>query len=117
MAGLQIKNVKSPEERRPFKDKGSVAVVNVGGYPVLFGTFEPGWKWSAHVNPIAGTESCRAAHLLYCMAGTDHCRGTQSYPALFLTFPPPNPNVLRPPSTTGGPLSGRRSSAGRAGES
>jgi mannose-6-phosphate isomerase-like protein (cupin superfamily) len=69
MAGLEIKNVNSPEERRPFKDKGNAAVVNVGGRPVLFGTFEPGWKWSAHVKPIAGTESCQATHLLYCISG------------------------------------------------
>ena len=69
MAGLEIKSVKSPEERRPFKDKGSVAVVNVSGHPVLYGTFEPGWKWSVHVKPIAGTESCQAPHLLHCISG------------------------------------------------
>jgi hypothetical protein len=25
-------------------------------------TFEPGWRWSEHVKPIAKTESCQAAH-------------------------------------------------------
>src|SRR5437762_13692667 len=69
MIGLEIKNVRSPEEKRPFQDKGNAAVVNVGGHPVLFGTFEPGWKWSSHVKPIAGTESCQATHLLYCISG------------------------------------------------
>ena len=69
MAGLEIKNVKSPEERRPFKDKGNAAVVNVSEHAVLYGTFEPGWKWSTHVKPIAGTESCQATHLLYCISG------------------------------------------------
>ena len=69
MTGLEIKNVGSAEEKRPFKDKGNAAVVNVGGLPVIYGTFEPGWKWSAHVKPIAGTDSCQATHLLYCISG------------------------------------------------
>ena len=60
MSGLEIKSVKSPEERRPFKDKGNAAVVNVKGHPVIYGTFEPGWRWSQHVKPIAGTERCEA---------------------------------------------------------
>src|SRR5207249_10095307 len=66
MAGLEIKSVKSPDETRPFADKGNAAVVNVGGNTALYGTFEPGWKWSEHVKPLAGTDSCQAGHLLYC---------------------------------------------------
>lgn len=69
MAGLEIKSVAAPDETRPFTDKGQAAVVNVGGHPVLYGTFEPGWRWSSHVKPIAGTESCQASHLLYCLSG------------------------------------------------
>jgi hypothetical protein len=69
MAGLEIKSVKSPDETRPFVDKGNAAVLNIGGNPALYGTFEPGWKWSDHVKPIAGTDSCQAAHLLYCLSG------------------------------------------------
>ena len=26
-------------------------------------TFEPGWKWSECVKPVAGTESCQARHV------------------------------------------------------
>jgi quercetin dioxygenase-like cupin family protein len=69
MAGLEIKNVSSPDETRRFTDNGMADVVNVGGHPVLYGTFEPGWKWSEHVKPIAGTEDCRATHLGYCLSG------------------------------------------------
>ncbi len=32
-------------------------------------TFEPGWKWSDHVKPIAGTESCEARHFQYHVSG------------------------------------------------
>ena len=69
MAGLEIKSVGSPDETRSFVDKGSAAVLNIGGHPTLYGTFEPGWKWSDHVEPIACTDSCQAAHLLYCLSG------------------------------------------------
>jgi hypothetical protein len=69
MAGLEIKNVGSPDETRPFADKGGADVVSVAGHPVLLGTFEPGWKWSEHVKPIAGTDACQAPHLAYCISG------------------------------------------------
>ncbi|HEY3021791.1 MAG TPA: cupin domain-containing protein [Solirubrobacteraceae bacterium] len=72
--GLEVKSVESPDETRPFADKGQAAVVNVSGHPVLRGTFEPGWRWSEHVKPIAGTDSCEAPHLLYCLAGRMHVR-------------------------------------------
>src|SRR5438105_15861933 len=70
MAGIEVKNVESPDETREFVDKGQGAILNVGGHSVLYGTFEPGWRWSEHVKPIAGTDSCQAAHLLYCISGT-----------------------------------------------
>jgi hypothetical protein len=69
VADLEIKNVTEPDETRPFAAKGNAAVVNVAGHPVLYGTFEPGWRWSEHLKPIAGTDSCQATHLLYCLSG------------------------------------------------
>jgi hypothetical protein len=69
VAGVEIKSSKSPDETRPFADKGEGGVFNVGGHAVLYGTFEPGWRWSEHVKPIAGTEACEATHLLYCFSG------------------------------------------------
>jgi NADPH:quinone reductase-like Zn-dependent oxidoreductase len=57
VADLEIKNVATPDETRPFVDKGRAAVVNVADHPVLYGKFEPGWRWSEHLKPIAGTDS------------------------------------------------------------
>lgn len=31
--------------------------------------FEPGWRWSKDVKPIAGTESCEAPHFQYHLSG------------------------------------------------
>jgi hypothetical protein len=69
MALLEVKSTGSPDEVRQFVDKGQAAVVSVGAHPVLYGTFEPGWRWSEHVKPIAGTDSCQAQHLIYCLSG------------------------------------------------
>jgi hypothetical protein len=69
MAGLEIRSVKSPDETRQFAGRGHADVVTVDGHPLLYATFEPGWRWSENVKPIAGTESCQAPHLLYCLAG------------------------------------------------
>jgi quercetin dioxygenase-like cupin family protein len=31
--------------------------------------YEPGWKWSEDVKPIAKTDSCQAAHVGYMLSG------------------------------------------------
>ena len=36
--------------------------------------FEPGWKWSEHVKPIAGTESCEFPHRFIVTEGSLHIR-------------------------------------------
>jgi hypothetical protein len=69
MAGLDIKKMDTPDETRPFVDKGHANFVDLDGTAVLKGTFEPGWRWSEHVKPIAQTDSCQAPHLLYVLSG------------------------------------------------
>ena len=73
MAGLEVKSMGAPEEVRPFQDgKGTAAFVHVNGQPVLFSTFEPGWRWSEHVKPIAGTDTCQTNHFGYVISGRMH---------------------------------------------
>ena len=70
MAGLVRMSLDSPEETRPFEEgMGKLELVNLEGGPVGRATFEPGWQWSKHVKPIAGTESCQAPHMGYVMSG------------------------------------------------
>jgi quercetin dioxygenase-like cupin family protein len=65
---MQKKSFDTPDEvRTPPKTK--VEVVNLGDRPVMRITFEPGWKWSEHVKPTAGTDSCQAHHLVYNVSG------------------------------------------------
>ena len=65
----EVKNFNSPDETRPFDGKGKADVCNLAGKVVGRGVFEPGWRWSENVKPIAGTDSCKVSHLGYCMAG------------------------------------------------
>lgn len=70
MGKLQSKSLKSPEEVRPFHgDRGQMELVTLQNGPVGLGTFEAGWKWSEHVKPLAGTDSCQVHHLGYVVSG------------------------------------------------
>jgi hypothetical protein len=66
---FESKSLNSPEEVRKF-DKGKVELVKVAGAAIGRATFEPGWKWSTCVKPIAKTNSCQAAHFGYQVSGT-----------------------------------------------
>ena len=70
----------SPDETRTIS-KGKVEVVNLGDVQAMRATFQPGWRWSECVKPIAGTESCQVAHLGYVLTGRMRIRmddGTES---------------------------------------
>ena len=70
MPSLIRKSLDSPEETRLFEGgKGHLEIVNVEGGAVGRATFQPGWKWSEHVKPIAKTDSCQAAHMGYFISG------------------------------------------------
>lgn len=57
-----------PHEVREFP-LGRVELVNVGGAKVGRATFEPGWRWSTSVQPLAKAKSCEAPHFQYHVAG------------------------------------------------
>jgi len=65
---LVRKSFNSPDEVRPFEGKGHMDVVDVGGI-IGRAVFEPGWRWSTNVKPIAQTDSCLAAHAGYVISG------------------------------------------------
>ncbi len=69
MPSVEVKNFDSPDETRPFEGKGQAEVVNVAGRTIGKATFEPGWRWSENVKPIAQTDSCQVSHLGYCVSG------------------------------------------------
>jgi hypothetical protein len=69
MDSAEVKNFDKPDETRPFEGKGHADVLMMAGKPVSKGHFEPGWRWSANVKPIAKTDLCMVSHLGYCESG------------------------------------------------
>jgi len=56
------KSFSRPDETREFSN-GRAEILAIGGGEVGRMVFEPGWRWSNDVKPIAGTDSCEAPHL------------------------------------------------------
>jgi hypothetical protein len=73
-SGLEIKKVAAPDETRAFAGKGRAEIFTLESGTAMRGVFEPGWRWSEHVKPIAGTKSCEAPHLLYILSGRMHIK-------------------------------------------
>ena len=64
----ELKSFGKPDEVREFP-KGSVELIKIGGATIGRATFEPGWKWSTSVQPLAKTNSCEAPHFQYHISG------------------------------------------------
>lgn len=69
MEKADVKGFINPNEVRTFP-KGKLELITIGGVTVGRGTFEPGWKWSESVKPLANTKSCEAPHFQYHVSGT-----------------------------------------------
>ena len=73
MSKMQNKKMSQPDEKRTF-EKGQVELVTLGNVTFGRATFQPGWKWSTCVKPLAKTDSCQAPHLEYHISGRLHVR-------------------------------------------
>lgn len=62
------KTFESPDEVREFP-QGKAEILQVGGSAIGRLQFQPGWRWSDHVKPLAGTASCEAPHFQYHISG------------------------------------------------
>jgi hypothetical protein len=70
MTAVESRSIDKPHETRPFQAHGHMDVVTLGDFTLGKGIFEPGWRWSADVKPIAGTDSCQVLHTGICLSGT-----------------------------------------------
>ena len=65
---FEVKSHDSPDETRT-PSKTRVEVVRLDGYTIGRFNFEPGWRWSECIKPVAGTESCQNSHVGYAVSG------------------------------------------------
>jgi len=63
-----LKGTATPDEVRTF-EKGSLEIYKIGGMTIGRARYEPGWIWSKHVAPVAGTKSCQVSHVGLVVSG------------------------------------------------
>lgn len=71
MSTLRRRHYSRPDELRELPG----AVLNIfelAGGLASYSTFEPGWRWSTHVKPIAGTDYCDFHHAGFSLSGRVH---------------------------------------------
>jgi hypothetical protein len=64
----ELKSFGRADEIRRFPH-GQLELLTIGGATIGRAVFEPGWRWSTSVKPIAKTESCEAPHFQYHVSG------------------------------------------------
>ncbi len=65
---FEVKSHDHPDETRT-PSKTRIEVVRLEGFSIGRFNFEPGWRWSECVKPVAGTESCQVSHVGYVVTG------------------------------------------------
>jgi quercetin dioxygenase-like cupin family protein len=65
---FEVRSHNSPDEVRA-PNKTRVEVVKVDDYTIGRFNFEPGWRWSECVKPVAKTDTCQASHVGYAVQG------------------------------------------------
>jgi class 3 adenylate cyclase len=68
MPRLQSKSFDDPDQTRAVA-RATLRVVHVGEVTVGHAVWEPGWRWSVDLQPIAGTRSCENHHLGFALSG------------------------------------------------
>ena len=68
MNTIEIKSLNTPDEIRKFP-KGQLELSTLAGVTFGKATFQPGWKWTEVMTPIAKTATCQAAHNNYIISG------------------------------------------------
>ncbi|MBJ6765467.1 cupin domain-containing protein [Myxococcaceae bacterium JPH2] len=74
MARAIIKRASDSDEHRPFVAHGGSDVLKLGELTVGRAVFEPGWRWSKDVKPLAGTEFCEVVHTTCILSGRIHVK-------------------------------------------
>ncbi|HET7153027.1 MAG TPA: cupin domain-containing protein, partial [Candidatus Kapabacteria bacterium] len=50
-------------------NKTRVEVIQLGGFTMGRFQFDPGWRWSECIKPMANTDACQVSHVGYAISG------------------------------------------------
>src|SRR5690242_16980038 len=73
MAGVEGRDFSKPDETRT-PEKTRIDILKIAGGEVGRYTFQPGWRWSDDIKPIAKTDSCQVHHVGYVVSGHLHLK-------------------------------------------
>jgi hypothetical protein len=59
---ITVRRFEAPDEGREF-EKGVFRLLRLAGVEIGRAEYEPGWRWSTHVGPTAGTTTCQVEHV------------------------------------------------------
>jgi class 3 adenylate cyclase len=68
LPNLQRRDVSAPDETREVPGD-TLQLYQLGDGAVGWSRFEPGWRWSESIKPMAGTELCEFHHIGYTVSG------------------------------------------------
>jgi class 3 adenylate cyclase len=71
LAEKHVRSFSAPDDVIELESVRS-EIVSLGGIAVAQTTHQPGWRWSTHVRPVVGTETCQTRHVGYVLRGTIH---------------------------------------------
>ncbi|MCH1446310.1 MAG: cupin domain-containing protein [Luminiphilus sp.] len=63
-----LKRFDKPDELRTF-DKGTFALLEIGGMTIGLATYQPGWRWSEDVGAVLGELYCHVEHVGMVVSG------------------------------------------------
>jgi quercetin dioxygenase-like cupin family protein len=69
MSAAEQRSFQEADETRTFP-LGQLDLVKIGNSEIGRLVLQPGWRWSEHVKPVAGTDWCEAPHFQYHVSGT-----------------------------------------------
>jgi class 3 adenylate cyclase len=68
MAAIRRKSFADPDAVRDLP-LAEIRVARLGSHTIGYGVEQPGWRWSTHMGPAAGTASCPVHHVQVFLSG------------------------------------------------
>ncbi len=82
MAGIEQKSFDAPDDILKF-EKGRLELLKMNKGLVRRLILEPGWCWTEHIRPYAGTELCESPRFQYHVSGSIHVKTRDGIQAEF----------------------------------
>ncbi|MGO9977431.1 MAG: cupin domain-containing protein [Solirubrobacteraceae bacterium] len=69
-----VKSFSAPDDTRTTDGGGRIDFLSLGSVTAGRATYQPGWRWSEHMKPTAGTDLCAMTHVGYVVSGRQMVR-------------------------------------------